>query len=125
MNKGERDELLAVIRLVQMRDASQTLPLIGKIASVGFNGKEYQSPPWPYGSGKPSLGITESDLNAAARSMGLQKAGRDDKADVYVNGIGISLKSMRSAPPAKSWLRPSGSSKNRTPEVCTESCWRR
>ena len=100
MNIGERDELLAVIRLVQMRDAGKSLPVLGKVSSVGFNGREYDSPPWSYDSGKPSLGITDDKILAAARTAGFQKAGRNDKADVYVNGYGISLKSERSAPPA-------------------------
>jgi hypothetical protein len=100
MNLGERDELLAVIRLIQMKEAGKALPILGKIQSVGFKGREYGSPPWSYDSGKPRLGMPESELVYAARAMGFQKAGRNDKADVYVNGFGVSIKSMRSAPPA-------------------------
>ena len=100
MNLGERDELLAVIRLIQMKEAGKALPILGKIESVVFKGHDYYSAPWTYASGKPVLSMPEPELVKAARSMGLGKAGQNDKADVYVNGFGISIKSKRSAPPA-------------------------
>jgi hypothetical protein len=100
MNLGERDELLAVIRLIQMKEAGKSLPILGRVKSVGFKGREYGSPPWLYDSGKPNLMLSEMELCAAASAMGFQKAGRNDKADVYVNGFGLSLKSVRSAPPS-------------------------
>jgi hypothetical protein len=100
MNSGERDEFLAVIRLTQMRDAGKSLPLLEQITSVGFKGLEYKSSQWCYGSGEPTLSITDSALTSEADSMGFKKAGKFDKADVYVNGFGVSLKSMRNAAPA-------------------------
>ena len=100
MNKGESDELLAVIRLAQIRDAGGSLPVFGQVRSVGFKEQEYGSPPWPHDSGEPNIHLPKSTLVSASLSMGFQKAGRDDKADVYINGLGVSLKSMRSAPPA-------------------------
>lgn len=112
MNLGERDELLAVIKLIQMKEAGKALPILGKIESVGFKGRNYRAAPWTYDSGKPVLTMPESELAYAAKTMGFCKAGRNDKADVYVNGFGLSVKSMRSAPPAlvnhtarPGWLR--------------------
>jgi hypothetical protein len=97
MNHGERDELLAVIRLVQLRDAGKSLPLLGKIKTVGYEGREYSS--------APRLAVTnqtlsDRNLSLIASSMGIKKAGRNDKADVCVNGMGVSIKSMRNEPPA-------------------------
>lgn len=100
MNAGERDELLAVIRLVQMRDEELALPGLGDIHSVSFDGYEYDSPPWDYFSGLDWQAITNEELLEAADQMGFAKAGPMSKADVFVNGKGLSLKSSRKAPPA-------------------------
>jgi hypothetical protein len=44
VNAGERDELIIKLKLVEMRD--KRVPFFGaKIASVGFNGKEYGNLP--------------------------------------------------------------------------------
>ena len=100
MNNGERDEYLTAIHLVQMRDAGHSLPIIGRIESVGFMGREYKSPPWAHGTGNLSKVTSDSELMKIAHSMGLCKAPGNYKADILINDIGISLKSHRAAPPA-------------------------
>ena len=97
MNQGERDELLAVIRLVQLRDADKSLPLLGKIKRVGYDDREYSSAPR---SAVTNHKLSDSKLSLIASKMGITKAGASDKADVCVNGMGVSIKSMRNAPPA-------------------------
>ena len=100
MNAGERDEYLTAIHLVQMRDAGLSLPTIGQIKSVGFVGQEYKSSPYQYGSRKPSTTISDAEMLQIAHGMGVRKAAGDYKADIIINGKGISLKSHSAAPPA-------------------------
>ena len=100
MNAGERDEYLVAIRLVQMRDAGLSLPTIGNITSVGFVGQDYNPSPFPYGSGEISNTTSTEVMLDTARKIGISKAGRDYKADIIINGIGISIKSQSAAPPA-------------------------
>jgi hypothetical protein len=98
MNQGERDELLAAIRLVQLREAGKSLPLLGEIKSVCYGVREYSAAPASVVITNHSL--SDQSLSLLATKMGIKKGGRNDKADVYVNGKGVSIKSMRNAPPA-------------------------
>jgi len=102
MNGGERDELLTALQLVQLRDSRPQTAVagLGIIRSVGNGDAEYSS--WD------KLGLTveevkkldDDKLDAVADKLGIEKAAGRSKADVFVNDVGISLKSTRQAPAA-------------------------
>ena len=99
MNIGERNELLIKLRLVEMRmqGTSATIFNNQKIISVGFNDIEYKDLP----SGKINYSsLSDTQLQSITKSIGIGKASTFDKADVYINGVGYSIKSLSSAPPA-------------------------
>lgn len=118
INQGERDESLVKLRLIEMRD--NNIPIIINeeavpVTSVGFNGIEYKSLP-----AQINLNDIEKQANVGnmdplkkiTAACGINKAGRMDKADVMINGVGYSLKSHQAAPPAivnhtprNGWLR--------------------
>lgn len=99
MNIGEKNEYLVKMRLVQLRDTKQVVNTIDStktISSVGFGKIEY---------GKLPLNISlanlsEEQLLTLAYSLGINKAGVYDKADVYINHVPYSIKSLQAAPPA-------------------------
>lgn len=106
INSGERNELLVKLRLIELRDKKQSINLEGKtlrVTSVGFGGNEYKSLP-------NNIDLEEvyeesnnddiTDLKSIAEEVGITKAASRDKADVFINGIGYSVKSLQSAPPA-------------------------
>ena len=103
MNGGERDELLIKLKLVYLRDRMpQTdIPVLRTVCSVGAAaGSEYGR--WE------SLGLTldglkeldDDKLEDASATIGIEKAVGSFKADVRINGKGVSLKSERHAPAA-------------------------
>ena len=99
MNVGERNEYLVKMRLVQLRDANQVVNVIDStapISSVGFGGVEYGKLPLNISLGN----LSDEQLLALANSLGIDKAGVFDKADVYVNNVPYSIKSLQTAPPA-------------------------
>lgn len=99
MNTGELNELLVKLRLIQLRDSKKGVAVIdnGKvITSVGFGNTEYRSLP----AGTDLTKMSEAALVRLAHSVGIEKAGVFDKADVYINGAGYSVKSLETAPPA-------------------------
>ena len=98
MNAGERDELLIQLKLVELRDTGQILPSLGRIESVKLM-TEYRNLPTPTDIAILQE-ISETDLAQLAVEVGIHKAGAFLKADVVINGIGVSLKSLRKGPPA-------------------------
>ena len=99
MNTGELNELKVKLRLVELRDKKQTITLNGKpieIKSVSFNGREFL----PLPAGTNLRVMNEAQIEALANRVGASKAGLFDKADVFINGKGYSIKSLATAPPA-------------------------
>lgn len=98
-NKGERDEYLLKLFLIECRERKAVIPVgesMQLVKSVGSKTTEY---------GKPQIWLKWKQLSAedliyACNKIQANKAGRDAKADVYINGIGISVKSENGAPPA-------------------------
>lgn len=100
MNAGEKNELLVKMRLVQLRDSNAVLNIFGNnkvINSVGFKGIEYR--PLPTNLVDLKM-LTERQISDISAEMGIGKAALFDKADVFINGEGYSLKSLETAPPA-------------------------
>lgn len=98
MNAGERDELIFKLLLTQMRDTNT--PLFGeKISSVGFLGIEYGSLP-PQINIQLIKTLSDNELQNIANKLYMSKAPSGAKSDVYINNIGVSLKSHSAAPAA-------------------------
>lgn len=97
MNSGERDELLIKLYLVTMRDNGASLNG-AQIKSVGFDGTEYRSIPTIIANKFRTL--TNEELAELTNSLSIGKAPGGAKSDVYINGIGYSLKSSSAAPSA-------------------------
>lgn len=99
MNDGERTELRVKLRLIELRDAKQSIKLKGKIIpvnSVSFKGVEFSSIP----SNVDIRTLSDYQLEQLSLRVHGGKAGIYDKADVYINGVGYSIKSLAAAPPA-------------------------
>ena len=99
MNTGELNELIVKLRLVELRDKKQSITLNGKpfeIKSVSFNKREFS----PLPAGTVLSKLNEYQIENLAWKIGAAKAGLFDKADVFINGIGYSIKSLATAPPA-------------------------
>ncbi len=98
-NVGEYDEMRAKLHLIELRDAKKSVNIGGKsviVYSVKNNGVECK--PLPPGTNLSSL--SDSQVESLAKLVGAFKAPPRSKADVYVNGLGISVKSHRGQPPA-------------------------
>jgi len=100
-NNGERNELIIKICLIKLRDTKVSINLNSKdtkIESVGFESE--------YNKLSNSIDIKElsnysdSQLENIAVDLGIKKSPTKSKSDVYINGVGISLKSLEHAPPA-------------------------
>lgn len=96
MNAGERNEILVKMRLVQLRDSNNDKSVLKKITSVGFGGNEYGKLP----AGTNLAAMSDIQIESLAKSIGINKAGRFDKADVYIDNVPYSIKSLQTAPPA-------------------------
>lgn len=98
MNIGERDELIFKLIMTYKRDHNQTL--FGQpVRSVGFMGKEFGRLPVDF-TITGLNGMSDIQLETIASSIGSGKAPTGTKADVEINGQGVSLKSLRAAPAA-------------------------
>lgn len=98
MNKGEKDELLVQIKLIELRDNAFNLNEVGIIKSVKLL-NEYL--PLPKGFDINRLRYySEEQLNKLANTCGITKAGGNYKADTIINDEPISIKSNCYAPPA-------------------------
>lgn len=98
INKGELDEYLIKLFLVECREKKLPVPLgkqVVEVCSVGDLDHEYLVPrvsvPWSEQESKFIVFIC-NEIHA-----GKSKSG--DKADVYINHIGVSVKSRRGAAP--------------------------
>ena len=100
MNEGERDELLATMTLLYLKSQGRGFTGVGCVQRVGSRTRVYRD--WEPRLGRPRQlrGLPDEALVAAAQSLGISKAGAGQKADVFINDVGYSLKSHRSAPPA-------------------------
>lgn len=100
MNEGERDELLATMTLLYLRSQGRGFADIGCVERVGNRTRIYRDWDPQLGSPRRLRALPDEVLAAAAKSLGISKAGAGQKADVFINGVGYSLKSHRCAPPA-------------------------
>lgn len=98
-NQGERDEYLLKLFLIECRKKQMPVPVGSStqiVKSVGGKNHEY---------GEPNIWMKWDDLSAEdlvylCNSVKANKAGRYAKADVFINGIGISVKSERGSAPS-------------------------
>lgn len=100
INQGERDEYLLKLFLVECRKHKRCIPIGDKVEEV----KSVQN------SKREDIGYPEKTLSWNSINPGLlvyfcqqihaDKAGAFDKADVFINEIGISVKSQRGAAPS-------------------------
>ena len=100
INQGERDEYLLKLFLVECRKQKRCIPIGDKVEEV----KSVQN------SKREDIGYPEKTLSWNSINPGLlvyfcqqihaDKAGAFDKADVFINEIGISVKSQRGAAPS-------------------------
>ncbi len=99
-NMGEKAENLFKIYLVYLRDCSNiSIPHIGSIESVGFAGTEFNK--FPENINLDTLiSLSDDEVENLLSTLGISKAPSQSKSDVYVNGFGISLKSLKDSPPA-------------------------
>lgn len=98
MNVGERDELIFKLIMTYKRDHNQSL--FGQpVRSVGFMGKEFGRLPVDF-TITGLNGMSDIHLETIASGIGSGKAPTGAKADVEINGQGVSLKSLRAAPAA-------------------------
>jgi len=98
-NKGEFDEMRAKLHLIEMRDQAKSVLIGGimtTITSVQNDGVECGSLP----EGTNLFRISDSEVEEIAKHVGAFKAPAGSKADVFVNGLGLSVKSHRGANPA-------------------------
>lgn len=98
-NQGERDEYLLKLFLIECRKNKMAVP-VGKstqiVKSVGGMNYEY---------GEPAVWMKWDSLSAeelvyVCNSVKANKASGYTKADVFINGIGVSVKSERGAAPS-------------------------
>ena len=100
INQGERDEYLLKLFLVECRKHRRSIPIGERIEEV----RSVQN------SKREEIGYPEKTLSWNSINPGLlvyfcqqihaDKAGAFDKADVFINKIGISVKSQRGAAPS-------------------------
>ena len=98
-NQGERDEYLLKLFLIECRQKSIPVPIgsdVQVVRSVGSKTVEYGN--LSYKMDWETLQAEE--LISVCASVKATKAGMYDKADVFVNGIGISVKSERGGNPS-------------------------
>jgi len=101
MNNGERNELIIKLKLIEIRDTKSKIIFdsnLIEIHSVGFI-KEYSELNEPFNFNDIE-NLSDSNLKTFANKFGIDKAPGRSKSDVYINGIGVSLKSLENAPPA-------------------------
>lgn len=98
-NQGERDEYLLKLFLIECRKKKLSVPIGNTtqiVNSVGGKNHEYGEP----GYWLKWDELCAEDLIYVCNSVKANKAGRFAKADVFINGIGISVKSERGAAPS-------------------------
>ena len=98
MNTGERDELLAQIKLIELRDSNSLIKEFGKVYSVGYL-REYKKldPGFQLNYLKK---YSNDQVQNFALSLGITKSSSLMKADTVINDKAVSIKSNNQAPPA-------------------------
>ncbi|MDQ1147037.1 hypothetical protein QE429_003864 [Bacillus sp. SORGH_AS 510] len=99
MNLGERHEYWLKFMLIELRDGRVKIPCPIRVESVGFGNIEYPSLPRGLDI-KTIVGYSDEQLINTAEGLGITKAPSLSKSDVQINGIGYSVKSQGSNPPA-------------------------
>lgn len=98
-NKGERDELIIKFFFIEARMKGLCLPIneqytkIQKVGSTPID--DYKDLPFQLIWNE----LSAPEIISLANICGINKAGKFDKADIFVNNIGISIKSQRGAAP--------------------------
>lgn len=95
MNLGEKNEYLLKFALILLRDSGNT-----KIKDVGFGNESYGSLPVDFKLQNLHLLNEQQQIKSLAASVGISKAPSSAKSDVYVDGMGYSVKYANAAPPA-------------------------
>lgn len=98
-NKGERDEYLLKLFLIECRQRSLPVPIGDKtqiVRTVGSKNREYGNLTYKMDWKQ----LEAEELISVCASVYATKAGLNEKADVYINGIGISVKSQRGGNPS-------------------------
>jgi hypothetical protein len=98
MNRGERDEFIVQLKLIELRQQSFDLDGVGILKSMKLK-NEYKNLPIGFNL-KDLLSYDDNQLTTFSASCGIVKAGARLKADTIINGEPISIKSNNSAPPA-------------------------
>lgn len=96
-NVGEYDEMRIKLRLIELRDSHQSLGL-GSIKIIHSVKMEKEFHKLPISTNLKAM--SDSAIESLANKVFAAKAPAGAKADVLINGIGFSIKSHRSAPPA-------------------------
>ena len=100
MNKGELDELKCKIYLTYLRDSKKAF-FGNQIRQLGnTSGQNYSDFDMAGHDIAAIKRMDERQIEYIAQRLGISKSPTRAKADVFINGIGISLKSLRAAPPA-------------------------
>lgn len=100
INQGERDEYLLKLFLIECRKNNRPVPIGDKVQVVkNVENAKHEEIGYPerimdWTRIRPGL------LIFICQKIKAGKSGAFDKADVFVNGIGISVKSQRGAPPS-------------------------
>ena len=100
INQGERDEYLLKLFLVECRKSKRAIPVgenVQVVKSVENSKREeikYPEKVFDWNNINPGL------LVFLCQEIRAGKAGAFDKADVFVNGVGISVKSQRGSAPS-------------------------
>jgi hypothetical protein len=98
MNKGERDEIIVQLKLIQLREIGFELNDVGVIKSIKLK-HEYRNLPKDFKINAVAQ-YTDIQLTELARQCGISKANTRSKADTIINGENFSIKSKNNAPPA-------------------------
>lgn len=98
-NKGDRDEYLLKLFLIECRQKALPVPIGNTtqvVKTVGSKKREYGSLSYKMDWKQ----LEAEELISVCASVYATKAGYNEKADVFINGIGISVKSERGANPS-------------------------
>ena len=98
-NKGDRDEYLLKLFLIECRQKSLPVPIGNTtqiVKTVGSKKREYGSLSFRMDWKQ----LEAEELISVCASVYATKAGFNEKADVFINGIGISVKSERGGNPS-------------------------
>lgn len=100
-NIGEQDELLAILTLIFHKSSRKSIPGFPVITSIKTP-EGHLCKDWQLGIQEPAYlkTLTIRKIKKIAQQHGFFKSPGRFKADIVINGQGISLKSGRGAPPS-------------------------